>query len=298
MRGLRRRAGVPWPGAAHRRKTRTRWWSHALFSHERAREQLPRCSAGLYKVTTGTHSTTVSPNRARSHGRKPAAHTRSRAGIGARKPAAAHSQPAGRARQATMAGRRWRRRRHRTCAPTRPMARPPLGTQKTHSTPSSVTTVSSTGSFRRVATNAPRAARVEYLSQAQAPGRPPPKQIQPAALVHGAVGVHAPALPISDARRSPRTRRRAPTSEWRARYRASCTHRPVSTSPLAPSRSAHRGATGPCTRRAYRRRPSSAARPTCAAHRAPTRPRKPGPRELKRVRALGLGHQVVCCAWN
>ena len=40
---------------------------------------------------------TVSPNRARSRGRKPAARTRSRAGIDARKPAAVHTQPAGRA---------------------------------------------------------------------------------------------------------------------------------------------------------------------------------------------------------
>ena len=60
----------------------------------RAREQ-PRCRRLVCTQTTGTHSTTVSPNRARSHGRKPAAHTRSRAGIGARKPAAAHTQPAG-----------------------------------------------------------------------------------------------------------------------------------------------------------------------------------------------------------
>ena len=139
---------------------------------------------GLYKPRGNTAPHTVNPNRARSRGRKPAAaHTRSRAGIGARKPAAAHSQPAGRARQATMAGRRWRRRRHRTCAPTRPMARPPLGTQKTHSTPSSVTTVSSTGSFRRVATNAPRAARVGYLSQGHRPSRSsqPPSYMEPSA---------------------------------------------------------------------------------------------------------------------
>ena len=61
---------------------------------------------------------------------------------------------------------------------------------------------------------------------------PKPKQIQPAALVHGAVGVHAPALPISDARRSPRTRRRAPTSECRAR-----TERLAPTGPLARHRS-------------------------------------------------------------
>jgi len=180
---------------------------------------------------------TVSPNRARSRGRKPAAaHTRSRAGIGARKPAAAHSQPAGRAGDA-MAGRRWRRRRHRTCAPTRPMARPPLGTQKTHSTPSSVTTVSSTGSFRRVATNAPRAARVGYLSQARAGHRPsrssqPPSCREPSAYTRRPcpsatreAGVHVHA-------RSRRTRRRAPSSECRAR-----TERLAPTGPLARHRS-------------------------------------------------------------
>ena len=83
----------------------------------------------------------------------------------------------------TMAGRRWRRRRNRTCAPTRPMARPPQGTQKTHSTPSSVTTVSSTGSFHRVATNAPRAARVGYLFQGHRPSRSsqPPSYMEPSA---------------------------------------------------------------------------------------------------------------------
>ena len=149
----------------------------------RAREQ-PRCRRLVCTQTTGTHSTTVSPNRARSHGRKPAAHTRSRAGIGARKPAAAHTQPAGGRRRTDDGGaRRWRRRRNRTCAPTRPMARPPLGTQKTHSTPSSVTMVSSTGSFRRVATNAPRAARVGYLPQGHRPSRSsqPPSYMKPSA---------------------------------------------------------------------------------------------------------------------
>jgi hypothetical protein len=170
------------------------------------------------------------------------------------------------------------------------MARPPLGTQKTHSTPSSVTTVSSTGSFRRVATNAPRAARVEYLSQAQAD---PASRPRAGSRRRTRAGLAHQRREKPPSYTSPRPVVRVPCP-----HRASCTHRPVSTSPLAPSRSAKRGATGPYTRRAYRRRPSSAARPTCAAHRAPTRPRKPGPRELKRVRSLGLGHQVVCCAWN
>jgi hypothetical protein len=66
---------------------------HTLYIHTNAHEN--NHDLGWFVQTTGTHSTTVSPNRARSHGRKPAAHTRSRAGIGARKPAAAHTQPAG-----------------------------------------------------------------------------------------------------------------------------------------------------------------------------------------------------------
>ena len=84
-------------------------------------------------------------------------------------------------------------------------------------------------------------------------------------------------------RSRPRTRRRALSSECRAR-----TERLAPTGPLArhhshpaavrPGRSAHRGATRPCTRRAYRRRPSSAARRTRAAHHATMRPRTPGPR--------------------
>ena len=37
-------------------------------------------------------------------------------------------------REVTMARRRWRRRRRRTSAPTRPMARPPSGNAKMHST--------------------------------------------------------------------------------------------------------------------------------------------------------------------
>ena len=47
-----------------------------------------------------------------------------------------------------MARWRWRRRRRRTSAPTRPMARPPRGTQRC-TRHGRVTTVSSTGSFRR-----------------------------------------------------------------------------------------------------------------------------------------------------
>ncbi len=54
---------------------------------------------------------------------------RSRVGIGARQPVwVAHTQPAG---DDGGAGRlSWRRRRHQTCAPTRPMARPPHGERK------------------------------------------------------------------------------------------------------------------------------------------------------------------------
>jgi hypothetical protein len=183
LRGLRRRAGVPWPGAAHRRKTRTRWWSHALYSQARARRLQPH-GCGLYKPPERTAPQSVQIGHAAAGG---SLLRRTRAAG----PALVRGSLLRRTRnrrggQATMAGRRWRRRRHRTCAPTRPMARPPLGTQKTHSTPSSVTTVSSTGSFRRVATNAPRAARVGYLSQARAGHRPsrssqPPSYMEPSA---------------------------------------------------------------------------------------------------------------------
>jgi len=105
--------------------------NHVLFTrvneHKTRRAKggrgTPRRPRSRARILTSSHGSLRSRHtRVGPSARRSPRNTRSRAGIGNR----GEGGNAG-------AWRLWRRRRHHTCAPTRPMARPPLGNAKTHS---------------------------------------------------------------------------------------------------------------------------------------------------------------------